>query len=331
MKSDRLLSILLLLQTRGRVPAHELAERLEVSVRTIYRDVEALSSSGVPVYAERGRHGGIELLAGFRTDVTGLTADESRALFILAARGAHAALGLDAALGSALRKVMAALPEPYRPAAEEAGRRILVDATRWKGGPQAAVDLATLQDAVFADRRLRLSYRHSGDTEPRAYTVDPYGLVSKAGIWYLVADRRGGPRLFRADRVRSARLTEAPVRRRPGVELADVWEELRRQVEERPGGIDLTVRVRRDRFDLFLRLHGGALTEPPEDDGESPWVTARLTYGVVGEARPLLAFGDRLEVLSPPEVREELARVAASVMAVYGGAGRTAGGTVRRR
>jgi predicted DNA-binding transcriptional regulator YafY len=316
-KSDRLLSILLLLQTWGRVPAHELAERLEVSVRTIYRDVEALSASGVPVYAERGRHGGIELLAGFRTDVTGLTADESRALFILAAQGAHAALGLDAALGSALRKVMAALPEPYRPAAEVTSRRILVDATRWKGGPRAAADLATLQDAVFADRRLRLSYRHSGDTEPRTYTVDPYGLVSKAGIWYLVADRRGRPRLFRADRVRSAHLTDAPVKRRPGVELAHAWEELRRQVEERPGGIAVTVRVRRDRFDLFLRLHGGALTEPPEDDGASPWVTARLAYELVGETRPLLAFGNKLEVLSPPEVREELARAAASVTEVY--------------
>lgn len=235
MKSDRLLSILLLLQTRGRVPAHELADRLEVSVRTIYRDVEALSASGVPVYAERGRHGGIELLAGFRTDVTGLTADESRSLFILAAQGAHAALGLDAALGSALRKVMAALPAPFRPAAEVTSRRVLVDATRWKGGPRRAVDLDVLQDAVFTDRRLRLRYKHGGDTEPRTYTVDPYGLVSKAGVWYLVADRRGGPRLFRADRVRVATLLPDPVRRRPGVELADVWEVLRRQVEERPG------------------------------------------------------------------------------------------------
>ena len=319
MKSDRLLSILLLLQTRGRVPARELAERLEVSVRTIYRDVEALSASGVPVYSERGRHGGIELLAGFRTDVTGLTADESRALFVLAAQGAHAALGLDAALGSALRKVMAALPEPHRPAADLTSRRILVDATRWKGGPQGSTGLAVLQDAVFADRRLRLRYRHGGDTEPRTCTVDPYGLVSKGGVWYLVADRRGRPRLFRADRVRSARLTDVPVRRRPGVELADAWEVLRRQVEERPGGIDVTVRVRRDRFDLFLRLHGGALAEQPEDDGASPWVTARLVYGVVGEARPLLAFGDRLEVLSPPEVRAELARAAASVTELYQG------------
>ncbi|MFI1539382.1 helix-turn-helix transcriptional regulator [Streptomyces anandii] len=317
MKSDRLLSILLLLQTRGRVPAHELAERLEVSVRTIYRDIEALSASGVPVYAERGRHGGIELLAGFRTDVTGLTADESRALFVLAAQGAHAALGLDAALGSALRKVMAALPAPHRPAAEVTSRRILVDATRWKGGPRPAVDLQVLQDAVFADLRLRVRYRHSGAREPRTYTVDPYGLVSKAGVWYLVADRRGEPRLFRADRVRSARLLDDPVRRRPGVELPDVWEVLRRQVEERPGGFEVTVRVRRDRLDMFLRLSASSLAELPEDDGAGEWITARLSYGSARETRQLLAYADGVEVVSPPEAREELREAAASLARLY--------------
>ncbi|AOR31962.1 DNA-binding transcriptional regulator [Streptomyces fodineus] len=317
MKSDRLLSILLLLQTRGRVPAHELAGRLEVSVRTIYRDIEALSASGVPVYAERGRHGGIELLAGFRTDVTGLTADESRALFILAAQGAHAALGLDAALGSALRKVMAALPAPHRPAAEVTSRRILVDATRWKSGPQQAVDLEVLQDAVFSDRRLSLRYRHSGGREPRTYTVDPYGLVAKAGVWYLVADRRGVPRLFRADRIRSARPLDEPVRRRPGVELADAWEVLRRQVEERRGGIDVTVRVRRDRLDLFQRIVAAELTAPPDDDGESEWVTARLSYPTLRAVRQLLAFSDQVELLDPPEARAELLAAARSVAALY--------------
>ncbi|GGW74324.1 transcriptional regulator [Streptomyces lucensis JCM 4490] len=319
MKSDRLLSILLLLQTRGRVPAHELAGRLEVSVRTIYRDIEALSASGVPVYAERGRHGGIELLAGFRTDVTGLTADESRALFILAAQGAHAALGLDAALGSALRKVMAALPAPHRPAAEVTSRRILVDATRWRGGPRQAVDLQVLQDAVFTDRRLRLRYRHSGEREPRTRTVDPYGLVAKAGVWYLVADRRGVPRLFRADRVRSARLLEEPVRRREGVELADVWEALRRQVEEREDGIEVTVRIRREHLDMFRRMAASQLTAPPDDDGDSEWVTARLAYPVLRAVRQLLAFSDRVEVLDPPEARAELLAGARSVTELYRG------------
>ncbi|MBD0421057.1 YafY family transcriptional regulator [Streptomyces sp. TRM S81-3] len=319
MKSDRLLSILLLLQTRGRVPARELAERLEVSVRTVYRDVEALSASGVPVYAERGRHGGIALLEGFRTDVTGLTADESRALFVLAARGAHAALGLDEALGSALRKVMAALPAPFRPAAETASRRILVDATRWKGGPQPAVDLDTLKDAVFADRRLRLRYRHSGERRTRTYTVDPYGLVAKAGVWYLVADLLGSPRLFRADRVRGATVLDDAVRRRPGAELADVWEVLRRGVEERPGGLVVTVRVRPDRLDMFLRLNAASLAGRPEGGGggDDEWATVRLAYGSVVEVRQLLAFSDRIEVVDPPEAREELARAATAVVEMY--------------
>ncbi|MER5275642.1 YafY family protein [Streptomyces sp. NPDC002809] len=321
MKSDRLLSILLLLRTRRLVPATELAERLDVSVRTIYRDVEALSASGVPVYAERGRHGGIVLLPGYRTDVTGLTADESRALFVLASDGVHAALGLDDAIGSALRKVMAALPAPHRPAAELTSRRILVDPVRWMSGPRAAVDIADLHDAVFADRRLRLRYRHSGTRAARTYTVDPYGLVVKAGVWYLVADREGEPRLFRADRVRGAALTEDPVVRRPGAELAQVWEELRRQVEERPGEVTLRVRVHRSRLDLFLRLNAGVLAGEPKPEGGGAWLRAELAVESVEWARSLLSFGPNVEVLAPPEARAVLAAHAAAVMALYGGPG----------
>ncbi|RKN38146.1 helix-turn-helix transcriptional regulator [Streptomyces hoynatensis] len=259
MKSDRLLSILLLLQARGRVRAAELAERLEVSVRTIYRDVDSLSAAGVPVYAERGRHGGIALLPGFRTDVTGLTSDEARALFVLAAQGAHAALGLEGAFGSALRKVMAALPAAHRPTAELTSRRILVDPGRWLSPPVAAAELGALHEAALGDRRLRLRYRHGGIGRPRTYTVDPYGLVAKAGVWYLVADLRGTPRLFRADRVAQATLTAEPARRRPGVELADAWEVVRREVEERPLPVRVTVRVRRERLGMFLRISGSAV------------------------------------------------------------------------
>ncbi|WP_327688556.1 transcriptional regulator [Streptomyces tubercidicus] len=346
MKSSRLLSIVLLLQTRGRVPAAELAERLEVSTRTVYRDIEALSAAGVPVYAERGRHGGIALLPGFRTDVTGMTTDEARALFILAAQGAHSALGLDDALRSALQKVMAALPAPHRPAAELAGRRILVDPDKWATRPSSAatgptgrratVDLDVLHTAVFTDLRLRIRYRHSGETRLRTYTVDPYGLVAKAGTWYLVADRRGRPQLFRADRVASATLTEVPVRRRAGVELAEVWQLLRRQVEHRPAEVRVTARIRRERLDLAVRILGGALTGPPrtgDDDGAGDgdgsgggvrdgsgggdWATLDLAYPVLPAVRQLLQFGDSLEVLAPPEARRVMAEAAAAVTAVY--------------
>src|SRR5262249_12996056 len=190
MKSDRLLSIMLLLQTHGQLPASDLAGRLEVSVRTVMRDIEALSAAGVPVYTVRGPYGGIALLPGYRTNVTGLTAQEARALFVLLSGSAHADLGLGQAIGSALRKLMAALPAPYRPVADLASRRILIDPARWRGGPArpTGVDLAVLQQAVFTDRRLRLRYQHGRNNQVRSYTLDPYGLVNKAGVWYLVAD-----------------------------------------------------------------------------------------------------------------------------------------------
>ena len=223
MRSDRLLSILLLLQTHQRVPASELAARLEVSARTIMRDVEALSAAGVPVYAERGRHGGICLLPVFRTDVTGLTADEARALFVLVNDRSHAELGLGQAIGSALRKVMAALPEAHRAAADLISRRILIDPSRWRSSAQP-VTLDVLQQAVFADHRVMMRYRRSSDQRVQRYTVDPYGLVDKASVWYLIADHRAQPKMFRVDRIIDAESTDEPVQRRAGVEFADVWE-----------------------------------------------------------------------------------------------------------
>jgi predicted DNA-binding transcriptional regulator YafY len=320
-RADRLLSILLLLQTRGQVPARELAERLEVSVRTVYRDVEALSAAGVPVWAERGRTGGIRLLAGYRTDVTGLTSDEAQALFVLAADGIHDALGLGTAIGSALRKVMAALPAPHRPAAARTSERILVDPARWMGGDPADVELGELQRAVFTDLRLRLTYRHSGASEPSRYTVDPYGLVSKAGVWYLVADLDGAPRLFRADRVQaSAAAEDQPVRRRPGQGLAEVWAVLRDTVERVPDELRVLLRVRESRWYLFARMHGTKLTGPPvrADDG---WVRAEVGFRALAAVRALLPFGVDLEILGPPAARAALAEVAAEIVAWYGCAG----------
>ncbi|MEU0804953.1 WYL domain-containing protein [Streptomyces sp. NPDC005970] len=329
MKSDRLLAFLLLLQTHGQLSATDLAERLEVSVRTVFRDMEALSAAGVPVYAERGRNGGIALVPGYRTDVTGLTADEARALFVLLTDRTHADLGLGQAIGSALRKVMAALPEAHRGAADLVSRRILVDPVRWRTGPAPAVDLGDMQAAVFDDRRLRLRYRRGENGEVRTYTLDPYGLVDKAGIWYLVADHRGAPRMFRADRVIFAQVAEEPVRRRKGVELADVWDELRRQIDEAPADVGVVVRVRRGILGWFLRLHQADLAGPPPEagaaggDGNSPegddegWAVLELRFRALGAARPLLAFGTDVEVVSPPELREELARVATDIASLY--------------
>ncbi|MFI0822487.1 helix-turn-helix transcriptional regulator [Streptomyces sp. NPDC021098] len=321
MKSDRLLSIMLLLQTRGQLPASELADRLEVSVRTIMRDVEALSAAGVPVYTVRGPQGGIALLPGFRTDVTGLTADEARALFVLLSGRAHADLGLGPALGSALRKVMAALPAPYRPDADLASRRVLIDPVRWRGTPgpeHPATGLAVFQQAVFADRRLRLRYRHGRDHRERGYTLDPYGLVNKAGVWYVVADHDGEPKLFRVDRAVSAAVLDQPVRRRGGLELAEVWDALRRRIDEVPAPYAVTVRVRDEILAKFLRIHepdrAGAPVEPEREPG---WTRVELRFRALRAAEALLAFGPDAEVLAPDDLRRALARRAAATAALY--------------
>jgi predicted DNA-binding transcriptional regulator YafY len=318
MKSGRLLEMLLLLQARGQVTAAELAERLEVSPRTIYRDAEALSAAGVPIYTERGRAGGIRLLPGYRTDVTGLTEDEARALFVLSTGGAHEDLGLGNAARSAVLKVMRAVPEPFRPAAAATSQRILVDPAGWMRGPDPVGQLGVLQAAVFTGRRLRLRYRSSGQREPTERIVDPYGLVCKAGIWYLVADQRGEPRLFRVSRVAWAAADESPVRRRAGVELAELWQALRRQVEERPAGLTVLARVRRDWLDMFRRICAANLDGAGEDDGDDPeWAVVRLRFGAVIAARVMLGFGSNVEVLSPPEVRADQAAVAAEVVTQY--------------
>jgi predicted DNA-binding transcriptional regulator YafY len=323
MKSGRLLEILLLLQARGsgvRVTAAELAERLEVSPRTVYRDAEALSSAGVPIYTERGRGGGIRLLPGYRTDVSGLTQDEARALFVLTTGSAQEDLGLGTAARSAILKVMRAVPEPFRPAATATSQRILVDPAGWMRAPDPAGELGVLQAAVFTDRRLRLGYRSSGQGSASERVVDPYGLVCKAGIWYLVADQDGEPRLFRVSRVTSAVADEAPVRRRDGVELAGLWASLRREVEDRPAPLEVLVRVRREWLDMFGRMCAAHLTEAlPPASGQ--WTQVRLRYAGVKAARPLLAFGANVEVISPPEVRADLAAVAAEVVACYSNTG----------
>jgi predicted DNA-binding transcriptional regulator YafY len=303
------------------------------------RDVEALSAAGVPVYTVRGPHGGIALLPGYRTNVTGLTAQEARALFVLLSGPAHTDLGLGQAIGSALRKLMAALPAPYRPDADLASRRVLIDPARWRGGPArpAGVDLAVLQQAVFTDRRLRLRYRHGRNSQVRSYTLDPYGLVNKAGVWYLVADHRSEPRLFRTDRALSAAILNEPARRRAGLELADVWDTLRRVIDDIASPVLVTVSVRREILGKFLRLHQADLAGAPPD-GPSPGtdhqperVQVELRFPSLGAAEILLDFGTDAEVLAPAELRQTLARKAAEAAARYATSPEAHAGSLRPR
>ncbi|MFI0733636.1 helix-turn-helix transcriptional regulator [Streptomyces sp. NPDC021225] len=321
MRSERLLALLLLLQTHGQTSARELAERLEVSVRTVMRDIEALSAAGVPVYTERGPHGGIALVPGYRTDVSGLTADETRALFVLLSDSAHADLGLGQAMGSALRKIMAVLPEVHRPEADLASRRVLIEPDRWHTGatPAPVPGLACLQDAVFGDQRLRVRYRHGRDGSERSYTLDAYGLVNKAGVWYLVADHQTRPKLFRADRVVTASVLSEQARLRPGVELQHVWRDLRREVENVERPVKVTVRVAPDTLARFLRVHHTELAAPAGTHSRPDTEATELTlqFRSLGHATTLLSFGPKVEVVDPPELQDALRATAQATAALY--------------
>ena len=318
MKSSRLLEMLLVLQTRGAVTAAELAQRLEVSTRTVYRDAEALGAAGVPVYAERGRGGGIRLLPGFRTDVTGLTEDETRALFVLTTGGAQADLGLATPLRSAVAKVLRAVPAPFQPAAAAASERILVDPAGWLRPADAAGELGALQSAVFAGRRVRLGYRSSGSPQAADLVVDPYGLVCKSGVWYLVADCDAEPRLLRVSRVVSTTALDEPAVRADGATLASRWEQLRRLVDERPMPVRVLARVRRSRLDMFARICAPHLDGPvPSFVPDSEWVEVTLRFPGVAAARTLLSFGADVVVTAPPSVRADLRAVALDVVGCY--------------
>ena len=310
--------MLLLLQTRGRLSAPELARELEVSERTVLRDVEALSAAGVPVYTERGRLGGVSLLAGYRTDVSGLTADEARALFAFGGRGGPD----DGSLESALRKLLAALPEARRPEVRAAGERVVVDPTGWRRQPDDPPTLAAIREAVWADRRLRLRYRTSDAPVARTYTVDPWGLLAKAGSWYLIAAHRGRARLFRVSRVQSAEQTGDAADRPAGLDLEATWRQLRGHLERAAEPVPVVLRIRRGRTAMVLRLAAAQLAGQagtPEVDPERPtWERVTLPFRAVGAARAaLLGFGGDVEVLSPPEVRDDLVATARAVLARY--------------
>src|SRR6266571_2486688 len=229
MRATRLVSLLLLLQTRGQLTAAELGETLEVSVRTVHRDVESLAAAGVPVAAVRGPAGGYRLAGGYRTRLTGLTADEAEALFAAGIPGPAAELGLGGELAAARLKVLAALPHELQERASRATRLFHLDTRGWFRAEDKVPQLPALSAAVWRGCRVRLRYREGSRVVQR--TVDPLGLVLKGGAWYLVAHRSAGMRVYRVSRFASVRIREDGFERPEGFELAAYWDEWSRTFE----------------------------------------------------------------------------------------------------
>jgi predicted DNA-binding transcriptional regulator YafY len=304
MKSDRLLSVLLLLQAKGRATERELAEQLEVSQRTIHRDLEALGAARVPVVALRGSQGGWELEKGWRTQVPGLDEAELRALLMAQPRAVgHPRLA--AAAESALNKLMAALPGPMRAQAAAMRERLHVDATGWRETGEDLSMLAMVQDAVARERKLAFDYtKADGEKAPR--TVDPLGLVAKGLSWYLVARAAHGIRTYRVSRMQAVTALATGFERPPRFDLAEYWKkstaEFNQQRRRYATTLSLTVDAARKLQGWFATtLVAGNMRV--EDSGD--WVTLRAEFEAESEARFIvLGFGSRVRVVEPTELQQ---------------------------
>jgi len=309
MRSSRLLAILLRLNVRGRVSAQQLAEELEVSLRTIYRDIDALGAAGIPVYATRGRSGGFALLDGYRTKLTGISPEEADALFLAGLPGAAADLGLGSVLAATQLKLLAALPPELR---ERAGRirdRFHLDAPGWLREADAPMHLVSIADAVWSQRRVEVRYERANRAMVER-VLEPLGLVLKAGTWYLVASVRDddrGARTYRVSRVRAALVLDEEFRRPAGFDLEAHWSAYQRDYEQRIFKASATIRLSAEGRSLLFLIGtaaaraGHAAMEHPDADG---WARTTVPIESVRHAQhALMQLGGDVEVLEPAELR----------------------------
>lgn len=313
MRADRLVATLLLLQARGRVTAAEVADELEISVRTARRDLEALAMAGVPVYSQAGRGGGWSLVGGARTDLSGLTATEARTLFLVA--GPSASVTPEAK--AALRKLVQALPETFRAEAEAAASAIVLDPAGWgQSPPPRPPHLDELQRAVVAGVQVVLGYANR-ERAVSERTVHPLGLVAKGQVWYLIADTDAGLRTFRVGRVRSVAPTGEPVVRPEGFDLAETWAEIEARIDERRATFRTEVVVDPQAVP-WLRASLGTRFVPGETGADGRVRAEVRGYEPESSAGELAGFGRHVEVVGPPEVRAQLARIGAELLSRYG-------------
>jgi predicted DNA-binding transcriptional regulator YafY len=317
MRASRLVTLLLLLQTRGRLTAAELARELEVSERTVHRDVEALSEAGVPIYAERGPHGGVQLVDGYRTRLTGMTGDEAEALFLSGLPGPAAELGLGTVMTAAQLKVLAALPGELRARASRLVERFYLDVAGWFHDNEPVPQLATLAEAVWDARPVTIDYERGDRRVVRE--IGPLGLVLKAGTWYVVALFEGQPRTYRVSRVAQARVEDGHFTRPPDFDLAAFWTESSAAYEREVMRLPVIVRVAPGKLERLAEFVGWRAIEQAEAlEGPDPegWRRFRLLLDWPEEvAGRLLGIGGDLEVLDPPEVRAELVALASGAVA----------------
>jgi predicted DNA-binding transcriptional regulator YafY len=319
MRASRLLSILAALQARGRVTAAALARECEVSLRTIYRDIDALSAAGVPVYSERGPEGGYRLLDGYRTQLNGLSPREAEALFMMGLSGVAADLGLNAVMMAAQNKLLSAMPAPLRAGVEQMRARFHFDAPAWFGEAEQPPHLPDVAEAVWAQRRIRIRYRSwKGE---RVREVEPLGLVLKGGAWYLVGQVDGQARTYKAARVLELLMLEERFERPADFDLETFWRTATRRIEAELNPLRARVRLSPWAVTMLGPLTSAYVRSQTRFEGEADawgWRVASLPVGPVRRACvELLRFGTELEVLEPAELRSKMAELSSGLCAIY--------------
>ncbi|GAA1672750.1 YafY family protein [Glycomyces endophyticus] len=317
MRADRLVSLVLLLRQRGRLTADALASELEVSTRTVLRDIEALSSAGVPVYAERGRNGGFALLPGFRTELTGLNHEEALALLTAGSQRSEQVFGLGTALASAMRKVVDALPASHQATVTDAAQRFLVepetDLLSRRRNAEDVPAAAEVRRAVLAGRRLRIHYAATGQ-DPQWRIVDPIGLVTVRDRGYLLATRSGADRTYRLSRILAAEELPEPAERPGRVDLDRIWRERSARFLA-DGHLTVLARVHPDRREALLDTALAVRAEEPDADG---WLRLELAFQDARHAEwALWQLEADAEALAPPSLRAALHGRAAALAARY--------------
>ena len=319
MRAGRLLTILLLLQTRGRMSAQALASELEASVRTVFRDVDQLSAAGIPVWAERGRNGGFQLQEGWRTKLTGLTTEEASAIFLAGLPGPAAQLGLGEAMTSAQLKLLAALPADWQAGAQRVGSRFHLDPVDWFRSAEPVEHLRLVAEAVWHERRLKMRYKSWTKVSDRV--VDPLGLVLKAGTWYVVARSEGETKTFRLSNVQAVEVQTARFSRPRRFDLSKYWSASTKQFETSVYRTKAQLRVSPlglRRLQSFAPTVAESATRTATVPDEEGWM--RVTIPIESPedaAREMLRLGTEAEVLQPFELRERLKFAIDQLAALY--------------
>jgi predicted DNA-binding transcriptional regulator YafY len=319
MRADRLLSLMMLLQNRRRMTAEELANELEVSKRTIYRDIDALSIAGVPVYANGGPGGGYALLDNYRTTLTGLNENEIRALFMLTIPGPISDLGVSQQLKAAILKLTSSFADDHHEHANYLRQRLHLDAASWFQTDEPAPHLKTVQESVWQDRQLVLSYRRrNGAVSER--TISPYGLVAKASIWYLVAATEQGMRVYRVSRIEAVQITQTHFARPQDFDLAEFWVGWVTSYKTSLPKYPVTLRIGPDLVPVLPYILGNdvrALVEQAQPDSEG-WRIVDYTFERIEEAQTyVLGMGASVDVIAPEELRIRVLKLATDVVTHY--------------